>query len=498
MPNNFRLTGDYYVSKEGSDSNDGLTAETPLLTVQAALNKVTTAVNRRIIIGSGVYRESLSKTMNAGFTIYLVADGYVVFEGVGSDELFLIAGGSQNTIYFIGIEIRNYNQITFGGSPGTIHFFYFTKCIIKNNLLLNSASVSQFRIYFDSVIFVNSILKISSIVISQVTELSYDKCILINSSQDPWEISGYAGNGFLSTYNHTSVFKNTYMDSNSLIRIRSISNNTNGVLFSVTVATLAANVINNNIQGKIIFPWTGAVSGINTWNVPISYAQAKIDYPTYFYNSMSADPKFNDVQRLNFTLQSSSPHIKAASDYTNIGGTEYAIYKSATSTEFTSGATISGLTLRGNNSYTITSSPTPGTLETAPISVQWPATKPLTKLEWAGSLEFNKSITAGTSGNTNVPDWDTYTTGAGASPDRLTVKMRFSTQQTQPTLSSHWDNGGYWTAGNYELFELNQKPKVDSNGKGNGNPAYIETSGLGDIVPTWIQLNIQLIDTYNP
>jgi len=80
----------------------------------------------------------------------------------------------------------------------------------------------------------------------------------------------------------------------------------------------------------------------------------------------------------------------------------------------------------------------------------------------------------------------------------LTVKMRFSTQQTQPTTSAQWDNGGYWTAGNYELFEINAKPKVDNNGRGNGNPNYIESSGLGDIVPTWIQLSIQLIDTYNP
>jgi hypothetical protein len=76
--------------------------------------------------------------------------------------------------------------------------------------------------------------------------------------------------------------------------------------------------------------------------------------------------------------------------------------------------------------------------------------------------------------------------------------MRYSTQSAQPTTNSEWDNGGYWTAGNYELFEINAKPKVDVNGKGNGNPDYVETGSLGDLVPTWIQLNIKLIDTYNP
>lgn len=492
MANNFRLTGDYYVSKEGSDSNDGLTPETPLLTVQTALNKVTTGVTRRIIIGSGIYKESLSKSLSAGATMYVISDGYVVFEGIGTDEVLLNPGSSgANNYYFIGIEFRNYSQINFAGTPVTVNSFYFIKCIIKNNLL-HSVNNGNYSLYFDSTIFINSTFKFAIASISRLFILSYDKCIFINSSQEAWELF----TGGINQYNHTTAFKNSYIDSNSLIRIKGDANPTTGVLSGNS--TTVGNVINNNIQGKVVFPWTGAVSGINTWNVSISYAQAKIDYPTYFFNSMSADPKFNDPQRLNFTLQSSSPHIKAASDYTNIGSTEYAVYKSATSTEFTSGATISGLTLRGNNSYTITSSPTPGTLETAPISIQWPAIKPLTKLEWSGVLEFNKSITAGTFGNNNVPDWDTYTTGAGASPDRLTVKMRFSTQQTQPTLSSHWDNGGYWTAGNYELFEVNQKPKVDSNGKGNGNPDYIETTGLGDIVPTWIQLNIKLIDTYNP
>ncbi|MFN5251866.1 MAG: hypothetical protein ACK5DE_12555 [Bacteroidota bacterium] len=486
MPNNFRLTGNVYVSKEGSDANSGLTPELPKLTVQAGLNTLTTG--QTLVIGAGVYQETITRDYTF-LTVNIIADGYVVMEGSGVNS-FNSTATNVGTVSFFGIEFRNYFSLNHNNNASTFTCNY-TNCVIKSNILAIS---NQLALIFTSCQFINSVMKFTNGVTSYMANLSYDKCIFINSSQDAWEIASVPGG--TSIYNHTQVLKNCYIDSNSLIRLRAQSNYTTGAPIAFQPNT--GNIINNNLQGRILFPWAGAVSGFNSFNIPLTLTQAKIDYPTYFFNSFSSAPKFNDPLNLNFTLQSDSPHIRAASDYTNIGGTEYAVYKSATSTEFTSGATISGLTLRGNNSYTITSSPTAGTIETAPISLQWPATKPLTKLEWAGVLEFNKSITAGTFGNNNVPDWDTYTSGAGASPDRLTVRMRYSTQQTQPTTSGQWDNGGYWTAGNYELFEVNSKPKVDSNGKGNGDPTYIESTGLGDIVPTWIQLSIKLIDTYNP
>jgi hypothetical protein len=498
MPNNFRLTGDYYVSKEGSDANDGLTPETPLLTIQAALNKVTTAVTRRIIIGSGVYKEAISKTISASWTIYLISDGYVVFEGVSAlDEISLQVSVNLTgvNLYFYGIEIRKYNQIQISGTIGSGSFsFYFNKCTIQNNIFINTNAYNAFFYYFDSTVFVNSNLKFGILSGSILAALSYDKCIFINSSMDGSEILSNATQNY---YNHTSTFKNSYVDANSLIRIRARTTWSTGALYDSN--TLTSSVVNNNIQGKIVFPWSGSVSGINSFNIPISYAQSKIDYPTYNFGSMSVDPKFNDSQNLNLTLQSDSPHIKGASDYvSNIGGTEYAVYLKASDAELTTGATVSNLTLQANNSYVITSPNTTGSIVSDGKFIQWPLTKPLTRIEWVGSLDFNKSITAGTAGNQNVPDYETATSGAAASPDRLCLKMRYSTQQTKPTTSGQWDNGGYWTAGEYRLFEINQKPKVDPNGIGNGSSSYVEFSGLGDIVPSWIQVDIILINNYNP
>lgn len=489
MPNNFRLTGNVYVSKEGSDSNSGLTPELPKLTIQAGLNVLTN--NQTLIIGSGVYSEPfVSRSTSNNFSV--IGDGQVILEGGGNGEFLLTLGPSTQLVDFYNITFRNYRFIRkTENTNDTIPRLTFTNCIVYNSCLFADtgprlgAAVLLKPFLLVKTILVNVKFSSTEITSSSGTMAGYFyiyDSILINCNHLLQANRAGYGNPYLSSI---AAFVNSYADSSTTL------------LFLNLISPSFFNF--NNIQGKIVMYTNGAVSGVNSVGVPLTLAQHKIDYPTFNVNSFSSDPLFNDPQNLNFTLQSSSPHIKAASDFSsNIGGTEYSVYKAASSTEFTTGATISGLTLRGNDSYTITSSPTPGTIETAPIFLQWPAAKPLTKLEWAGSLEFDKSITAGTFGNNNVPDWDTYTTGAGASPDRITVQMRFSTQQTQPTLSSHWDNGGYWTAGNYELFEVNSKPKVDSNGKGNGNPDYIESSALGDLVPTWIQLNIKLIDTYNP
>lgn len=280
--------------------------------------------------------------------------------------------------------------------------------------------------------------------------------------------------------------------------MRARTNGLNGVLLDGNQPV--GNFINNNIQGKIIFPWTGSVSGISTFNVPISLAQAKIDYPTYFFNSVSADPKFNNPRLLDFTLQAGSPNVTASSDYvSNIGGTEYAVPFTASSAAFTTNATSQSLEYRGIY-YAISGSATTGSITSGPMFLQWPRTKPLTSVNWIGALEFNKTITASLAGNNNVPAYTTFTSAsglAGANPDRLKIAMRFSTQQTQPATAAEWDNGGYWPAGTYQLFEPNTKPKVDYKGTGNGDPTYVETSAIGDLVPSWIQTQIILRNDYN-
>jgi hypothetical protein len=475
MANNFKLIGDIYVSKEGNDANSGLTPDLPKLTVQAALNLATTG-NKTIIIGSGVYAEAITKSNTGLARLSILGDGTVVMNGINSINSFtitnIVSGGS---VYISNIRFISYSILSFSPIVNTPTTVTFENCVVSSNLIINAiSSINSLQaMVLKKCILLNLYLltnNASNNLVATNGQFHIYDSILINCNS----------NGLSLNYAPFScqIFLNNYLDKTSLIS---------------TLATItAANFNFNNIQGKIMMN-TGVYAGI-----ALSFADHRTFYPTFNVQSISTDPLFNNAENLDFTLQAASPHIKAASDYiSNIGGTEYAKHYKANSTEFTSGATITDLTLRGDNSYTITSPATEGRIITAPLAVQsYPATKPLTGIIWNGSLEFNKSLTAGTQGNQNVPAWDTYTTGAGANPDRLKIKMRYSTQSASPSVGE-WDNDGYWAADTYQLVEVNMKPKVDSNGVGNGDQTYIEFTGLGDLVPTWIQLDIKLRNDYN-
>ncbi len=460
MAHNFKLEGNIYVSKDGNDANPG-TKDSPKLTLSGGV--AATGAGGTLVIGSGVYYDGFTRASNAG--IVIIGDGTVILDGRSLYNISSSGSSGITTLWFRNVTIQNYLNISVSGATNAGALLYFSSCIIINcNPRCNGGTSNN----YSGVSCANTILINSSIAYvhgnQSASFASYGSSIFINSV-----VSEYI----------TSLM-NCYFDSTSLID--NIDNIVAGTAFDF-----------NNIQGRIRM-LGGVYSG-----QALSFAQHRVYYSSYNANSMSVDPKFNDVQNLNFTLQADSPHILAASDYrTNIGGTEYAVYKSANSDEFTVDATVTDLTLLGDNSYSITNPATEGRIITGPISIQWPITKPLTKIEWCGNLNFNKSITAGTSGNENVPAYYTETTGAGASPDRLTILMRYSTQQTEPAVSGDWDNGGYWTAGNWVEVEVNAKPKVDGNSVGSGDPLHINFSGVGDIAPSWIQLDIKLRNDYNP
>lgn len=497
MPNNFKLVGDYYVSKAGNDSNTGTSPDSPLLTIQAALNK---SNNSTIIVASGVYTETLSKTAGNGGAIRLLGDGTVVLDGQYSRTILFRAGGvnSIGTILMRNLEFRNYLLATFQGDTSNNAFTsQFIDCVFNNmtmNCVLNSNNSGEINSFLRCR-FINT-RSTSTIgwafITNQATQIVFDSCIIYNSF--------LTGNDFVTSTEilntGISLFTNNYVDENSTLKTYARSL----VSSRAAVTSISPSNFNyNNIQGKIMMPFSGSVSGTGSYMVAQNFAQHRLDYPTYNVNSFSSDPLFNNSRIFNFSLQSGSPHINAASDYqSNIGGTEYAVAVSASSAEFTTNASSFGLQLIDSSSYTISGSEVTGSITSGPIFLQWPRTKPLTSLIWQGDLNFNKSVSGGLSGNTNVPDWQTYMSESqGGNPDRLKINMRYSTQQNQPSSDSEWDNGGYWSAGSYEMFEINQKPKVDPYGRGNGNPEYVEYFGLGDLVPSWVQVQVKLINNYN-
>ena len=103
----FKLSGDLYVSKSGSNANNGLTPATSKLTVQGALDVA--SEGNDIIIGDGVYEE-FNLT---GGSVNLIADGVVYF--IGDNSGTLIFDGSINMtaciVYAYGIACRPKNRI---------------------------------------------------------------------------------------------------------------------------------------------------------------------------------------------------------------------------------------------------------------------------------------------------------------------------------------------------------------------------------------------------
>ena len=82
-----------YVATTGSDSNDGLTADTPMRTVQGALNKVSTSYNLgehmvTISVAEGTYTESVALPK------YQASTGSIKIVGAGIDKTIVGGAGS--------------------------------------------------------------------------------------------------------------------------------------------------------------------------------------------------------------------------------------------------------------------------------------------------------------------------------------------------------------------------------------------------------------------
>jgi hypothetical protein len=504
MAHNFKLTGDYYVSVDGSDSNNGLTKDTPKRTVQAGLNLITTA-GKTLVIGSGVYRENISRFFPNGGTVYIAGDGQVYLEPLTSTGQFYLFpnAGLTVTLYVSDIIFRNYAYLGINYYWGFIP--YFNRCTFIN-LLINAEYASAIFNFTNS-LFIN--IKIQTEVISSNAgsalagslTLSMDKCIFVNSSFSLWPVYG-------------ANITNTFF-LNSLIRVSSTGIcNYNNIVSSSIILNAATSVtsgiyqdIFGNYYNLAITTSTGTGTIEDPYGRPLtngrsfSFTNHRILYPTFNANSISVDPLFNNLESQDFTLQATSPMLgKASNGIDNIGGTKYALRYAATGDAFnTSAVSISNLALSASN--WVVSGGTTGEVISAPILIS-SVPKVLQKITYNGQLEFDKLITPGTAGNRNVPDQEVYDSTvqppdvAGANPDRLVYYLRYSTQANQPTADAQWDNGGYWTAGTYNTFEWNTKPSIDTAFVGNGAPTFNSAVTATFLNVTWIQLKVKLRNDY--
>lgn len=455
MAHNFRIAGDYYVSKAGSDANDGLTANTPKLTPQAAVNLIPSGQTKSIVMGSGVYKQTLSW---GGKTPYFVGDGTVILQGSGSDYLDLSDTSGGTGLKGKNITIKGYVAVRFNfGNAGAIGFDLEDSFLFCNLIGTVNAPVLNFRR--------TALVNITTSDLAGSHLITISDCPLINC-----------------VVSNVAKFTNSYANQATTLSMRS----------TITPATFN----HNNIRGNIIMN-TGTVPASD--GLSLSFAAHKTAYPTYNARSFSADPKYNSVNKLDFSLKIDSPHLNNTDTaLSNIGGTDFGLsyYTSSDQLKVAGGALWSNVEQVLGDIKIVSGQPS-GTLTTAALSVAGYIAE-INKIGYLGALTFNKSFSGGTQENTQVPDKDTYpnanVSGYG-NPDRLVVEARWSTQDSAPTIDAQWENQQYVTAGTYSLFEWNQKPMLDSLGRGNGDPLFNPVTGA-PIAARWIQLRITLRNNY--
>jgi hypothetical protein len=487
MPNNFKLTGNYYVSKFGNDSWSGTSPDAPKRTIQAGLSLIPTVGGTySLIIGAGVYNESLNKDTGFGPATTIIGDGLVIIDGENANRRFTGQINSNAVYTFRNIFFRNFSF--FNIPTSTIGQLRFENC------LFYSFSMSQtnngFYWAFSNCVFINCILQ--GISNTTGTTHSYDKSIIINSS-------------ILSTA-WISSFINSYTLNSDIGMASNIAgssfnyNNIQGSILMNVASSVTSGVIQDTLGRYYDLSLAEPYKRGDTILKPFNFSNHRIAYPTMNASSSAVDPKFNSIEDQDFTLQADSWHIGRASDgISNIGGTKYALRRTSRISFSGSQATVDPSLIFQYDNYIISGSQVTGSITSAPIAVNTATPKVIQKVTYNGLLAFNKDTGSASGSNQNVPDFDTFTSASGnaaANPDRLVYYMRHTTGSSIPVSDAGWDNGGLWTAGQYNVFEWNTKPSIDNLGVGNGSGSFNAAVSPTFIQATYVQMQVKLRNDY--
>jgi len=385
-----------------------------------------------LAVGTGSYTESVSGTIASS----IVADGIV--KVYGSTTMVWNVNGPGNAIV---------SGIFFTGLLSVTGNVRYEDCIFEN--------ISGFAAAGALGTFVRCKFINCTWTGTNVSRYSFDYCIFINC-----------------------VIRDCFKMTNSYI---------NGVTTLRTIAAItAANFDANNLMGTIAV-------GTTTYQ---NLAAHKVSFSTLNVTSFNLAPKFTNIEKLDFTLQFDSPHIRV--DTTNLGATQTGVPTTIFSPEFLpeNGAIWTGIMVSGTDAvlmpgYTV------GTIRAKPIRSSVNSAE-ISNILYQGLLAFNKSTAGSSSTNKNVPDSAVYAASdvqALSNPDRLTAEFRWTLNENEPVFDTDYTNGNLIPTGTFAPFCLNRKPTVDNNGKANGaagfNPALVNPVSW-----IWYQPQITLRDNY--
>jgi len=272
---NWTITdGDIYVSKNGNDTIGDGSMNNPY----ASLNKgfIELGETKKIVIGTGTWKESVS-TFPKSF--YMIGDGEVIFNGYNSNRFNMII--NVGTLIDVNITIKNIKFKEYYTYTG---FIWWT---FSENSRIN----------------------------------------IISCSTEYRGIINYTNAVMNNIYDNTIKYKNT-----TFYRFDSANNTIKGTFTNCTIIGPTLNSIGGQLYNSILTDYTFTNGTYASFCCLYNFS------PTIIYginNIKGLNPKFNNTNIGDYTLQPDSPCLFAGKNNTHIGAFGLGYNVNANSTEFT-------------------------------------------------------------------------------------------------------------------------------------------------------------------
>jgi hypothetical protein len=410
MANNFKKTGDLYVSKSGSNANAGTDPNAPLLTIESIATKGTT--DNIGIIGDGIYQEKNIELTARGF----ISDGLVICESDGTIDPFFI----------------NFK-------PSLIHRIEGLIFVGFINVWNNPAGSNRHRSNFinDCVFFGGSIgdafddtesgnpQSLGSMQRNRYINATHTLRLITTSNIKNFRNNIYEGNFQFIVTGATSfltIASNCHFGANGIISLQNLAQ---AEAFSFS-----------NINCPII------INGVNY----ASLEEVKNIFPTAFPNCINQPPLFNrlitEAITLDFTVQGASPLLGAGENGTNIGGVKRGIPSTRLSDSVVNG--VNENIVFDGNVWQVQNGNTTGRITSDVIDFGLTIKSPTPTIK--GIVNFLD----------NVPDFD----NALLNPNKLNLEIRYAII------------GEDISAAAYKPFLFNEPMLLDTTGKSNGEAGF--------------------------
>lgn len=512
----FRYTGNYYVSPNGSDANNGTSPNTPFATIQAAIDAVGNTSSQTIVIGSGTYNESLSspQTYNTNLYLTLQGDGEVIIngDGISQNDNTSLGNGSLQTI-----RSWTFNDITWanwircfheGQNQNYFQYNYFNRCTFINIQQMYVGTTSN-PIFYTNCTFIQTPFLINAN--TQIHQHVFRFCTFLksplgyNSQNEP---TGYYNLGSNSYNNNTRwntlqdcIFANPFDDEPTLALTIPIFNSGSSV---TNPSQTFQNIVfdDNSIIQRVRYSTTDS-SVLNYTQSAAEFVSEINQYGTWLDGSGSnAGPAFNTANVvpntiLNYDLSFNSSALTGSIDLFKTLGAPYSLdfnntgYFNASQQPSTrtiassipaiaygtdnnvsnpfhtaGGATWDNIIETGSGFILSSSTPFTGSIESAVIDQG--ASKTI------NNIQFN---------------WSTNDANQG-------VISYYTSSDTIQNYQLRYGDVADLSSEEYKLFPLNDIPYLDANGSGSGDIDFI-TGSVNSITARYLQFKLTLRNNWN-